>query len=101
MLSLAESNYLLGLMKKDFEEHIKTIDLIKERLNLLTKVPTLELVDELCKRNEVVEYKHGENTYFEIVKYDKPGVSGIDRVINGYKIIDEQDRIFVIKEISE
>ena len=76
LLSLAESNFLLGLMRKNFEEHIETIDLIKERLNLLEKVPTLELVDELCRRNGVVEYKHGENTYFEIVKYDKPGVSG-------------------------
>lgn len=101
MLSLAESNFLLELMKKDLEKHIDTLDLVKERLNLLINVPTLELVDELCRRNEVVEYKHGENTYFEIVKYDKPGVSGIDRVINGYKIIDEKDRILVIKEVRK
>ena len=101
MLSLAESNFLLELMKKDFEKHIDTIDLVKERLNLLINVPTLELVDELCRRVGVVEYKHGENTYFEIVKYDKPGVSGNDRVINSYKIIDEKDRILVIKEVCK
>jgi len=67
----------------------------------LAEIPTSKLVDELCRRNGVVEYKHGENTYFEIAKYDKPGVSGIDRVINGYKIIDEKDRILVIKEVRK
>ena len=92
MLSVAESAYLLELMKKDLENHIKTIDMVKERLDLISKVPTSELIDELCKRDEMVEYKHGENTYFEIVKYDKP-----DRIINGYKVIPDKDRIFVIK----
>ena len=37
MLTLAESAYLLELMKKDMEQHIKTIDLIKERLELRQK----------------------------------------------------------------
>jgi hypothetical protein len=92
MLSVAESSYLLDLMKKDLENHIKTIDMVRERLSLISKVPTSELIDELCKRDEVVEYHHGDNTYFEIVKYDKP-----DRIINGYKVIPDKDRILVIK----
>jgi hypothetical protein len=92
MLSIAESSYLMELMKKDLENHIKTIDMVRERLNLISKVPTSELIEELCKREEVVEYKHGINSYFEIVKYDRP-----DRIINGYKVIPDKDRILVIK----
>jgi len=34
MLTLAESVYLLEHMKKDMEQHIKTIDLIKVGLEL-------------------------------------------------------------------
>lgn len=99
MLSFAESKFLLDLMSKSFEDHIQTIDLVNEKLEyhrtlnkneVIAGAPTQDLIDELCKRNGVVEYKHGENTYFEIVKYDKP------RIINGYKIIDPKARIFVI-----
>lgn len=32
MLTFAESAYLLELMKKDMEQHIKTIEMIKESL---------------------------------------------------------------------
>lgn len=107
MLSFAESKYLLDLMSKSFEDHIHTIEMINEKIEfhrtlnkdeVIAGASTEDLIDELCKRSGVVEYKHGENTYFEIVKYDKPGVSGIDRVINGYKIIDAKDRIFVVSE---
>lgn len=53
-------------------------------------ISTQELIAELCKRSGVVEYKHGDDTYFEIVKWNYP------RIINGYKIIDTKSRIFVI-----
>lgn len=56
---------------------------------------TDSLITELCKRDGVVEYLHGEDTYFEIVKFNKP------RIINGYKIIDTKSRILVIDPRQE
>jgi len=38
MLTLAESAYLLELMKQDLKQHIKTIESIQERLELQQQV---------------------------------------------------------------
>lgn len=99
MLSFAESKYLLDLMSKSFEDHIHTIEMVNEKIEfhrtlnkneVISGAPTQDLIDELCKRSGVVEYKHGDDTYFEIVKWNYP------RIINGYKNIDPKDRVFVI-----
>jgi hypothetical protein len=97
MLSFAESKYLLDLMS--LEDHIHTIDLVNEKLEfhrtlnkneVISCAPIQDLIDELCKRSNVVEYKHCNDTYYEIVKWNYP------RIINGYKNIDPKARIFVI-----
>jgi len=99
MLSFSESKYLLDLMRKSFEDNIHTIDLVNEKLEfhrtlnmdeVIANAPIENLINELCKRSGVVEYKHCNDTYYEIVKWNYP------RIINGYKNIDPKARIFVI-----
>jgi len=57
----------------------------------ISQIETADLVNELIKRKDVIEYTHGEKTFFEICKREIG-----TRELHGYREINPIARILVM-----
>jgi hypothetical protein len=67
----------------------------------ISHIPTIELVNELCKRKGVDEYKHGDKTYFEICKRGLDADTNGNHELYGYKNIPVTSKIIVINKLED
>lgn len=75
--------------------------IIQHRIDTMRPIKiatTDELVAELCKREGVDEYLHGENSHFDILKMNNGvgGKMGDNQYMIGYKTIPATSRILVV-----
>ena len=71
---------------------------LRNHINDMSRFTTNELFTELCNREGVVEYLHGENSHFDILKMNDGvgGALGDNKYMMGYKTIPKTSRVLVI-----